>query len=143
MKKYRALLLLALIWTLTAVLAACGNDEPPIPVTVAEICQQESGTRIVAEGQLALPGALICEGGQCKINFYDDTGSVLVELVTKDDPGTNNLKLPPEQYSVADLSFVLADGTPGDASTKVKITGPVRRPSQYSCYLDAYAVERP
>lgn len=140
MKKHLFILILL---AFTAVLAACGDDAPAVAVTVGEICQQESGTKIVAEGQLALPGALICEGGQCKINFYDDTGSVLVELVTKDDPGTNNLKLPPNQYSAADLSFVLADGAPGDASTRVKITGPVRRPSEFSCYLDAHAVERP
>ncbi|HUM72458.1 MAG TPA: hypothetical protein PLK31_26840, partial [Chloroflexota bacterium] len=74
---------------------------------------------------------------------YDDTGSILVELVTTENPGSNNLKLPPNQYSAADISFVLADGAPGDASTRVKITGPVRRPSEFSCYLDAHAVERP
>ncbi|HRQ40532.1 MAG TPA: hypothetical protein PLD25_21670 [Chloroflexota bacterium] len=136
-------LFLLILLAFTAVLAACGDNTPPVAVTVGEICQQESGTRIVAEGQLALPSALICEGGQCKINFYDDTGSILVELVTTENPGSNNLKLPPNQYSAADISFVLADGAPGDASTRVKITGPVRRPSEFSCYLDAHAVERP
>lgn len=140
MKKQVFILILL---ALTAVLAACGDDTPPAAVTVSEICQQESGTKIIAEGYLALPSALICESGQCKLNFYDDGGNVLVELVTKDDPGTNNLKLPPEQYTDADLSFVLADGTPGDGTTRVKITGPVRRPSQFSCYLDAHSVARP
>ncbi|HUM72459.1 MAG TPA: hypothetical protein PLK31_26845, partial [Chloroflexota bacterium] len=61
-------LFLLILLAFTAVLAACGDNTPPVAVTVGEICQQESGTRIVAEGQLALPSALICEGGQCKIN---------------------------------------------------------------------------
>ncbi|MBX3061183.1 MAG: hypothetical protein KF770_32390 [Anaerolineae bacterium] len=136
-------LLLIILLGLTAVLAACGNDEPPIPVTVAEICQQESGTNITATGYLALPGALICEAGQCKINFYDDTGSVLAELVASDSPDSGKMQLPPNQYTADDLHFVLKDGTPGNHTTPVKITGPVRRPSDFSCYLDAYAVEQP
>ena len=131
------------LWALTAVLAACADDTPPVVVTIADICQQESGTKISAEGYLALPSFLICEGGQCQINFHDETSSVLVELVTTDNPRNNHLRLPPAQYTTADLSFILADGTPGDGTTPVKITGPVRRPSANVCYLDAHAVERP
>lgn len=144
MKKQIVLLsLLALTLALTAVLTACGNDEPPVPVTVAEICEQQSGTNIIATGYLAMPLSIICEGGQCKINFYDDTGSVLVELITSNTPESSALKLPPNQYTADDLQFVYKDGAPGNRTSPVKITGAVQRRSQYSCYLDAYYVEQP
>ncbi len=140
MKKYLHLLILL---GFTAVLGACGDDTPPVAVTIAEICQQESGTKVITEGYLALPSFLICEKSQCKVNFHDETSNVLVELVASNKPGTNNLQLPPEQYTAADLSFVLADGTTGDGTTRVKLTGPVRRPSANVCYLDAHAIEQP
>jgi len=140
MKKHLFLLLTPVC---LAVLAACGQDTLPVAVTVAEICQQESGTNITAVGYLSLPGALICEAGQCKINFYDDTGSVLTEFVVTDKPASGKLQLPPDRYTSEDLHFVLKDGTPGDQTTNVKITGPVRRPSANSCYLEAYHTEKP
>lgn len=132
-----ALLLLALgLW-------GCGDNTPPRAVAIGDICQQDAGTKIVAEGYLALPvSALICREGQCKINFYDNAGSVSVEFVTSKQSSPGKLTMPPERYTLDDLQVTLADGSVVDRATKVRITGPVRKPSS-GCYLDAHVTERP
>jgi len=127
---------------LAAVLLACADDTPATAVTVVEVCSQESGTKVVADGYLALPSFLTCTYDLCQISFYDETDGVLVELVASDRPFNNNLKLPPESYTADDLNVVLADGTVADRTTGVKITGLVKRPSDNVCYLDAHRVER-
>ncbi len=130
-----ALLLVLGLW-------ACGDNTPPRAVAIGEICQQDPGATIVAEGYLALPvSALICREGQCKIMFYDNAGSVSVEFVASAQPSPGKLTMPPERYTLDDLQVMLADGTVADRTTKVRITGPVRKPSS-GCYLEAYVTER-
>ncbi|HEX8682726.1 MAG TPA: hypothetical protein VF707_10465 [Ardenticatenaceae bacterium] len=130
------------VLVLLAALAACSEAAPPVAVTVAEICQQAAGTRVVAEGHLALPTFMTCTEGQCQISFYDETDSVFVEFVASDTPGNNGLQMPPDPYTEDNLSVVLADGTTADRNTLVRITGPVRKPSDNVCYLDVHTVER-
>lgn len=137
-----ALRLLAL--GLLAALFACGPSAPPVAVTVGEICAQEAGTTVTAQGYLALPvSALICAGGQCKISFYDEGGSVPVEFVTSRQPDPGKLTLPPDPYTADDLEVTLAGGARADRTTLVRITGPVRKPSASSCYLDAHVTAAP
>ncbi|HYN89139.1 MAG TPA: hypothetical protein VER55_11440 [Ardenticatenaceae bacterium] len=131
-----------IVFVALAALVACSDGSPPTAVTVAEVCQQEAGTRVMAEGRLALPTFMTCTGGQCQISLYDETDSVFVEFVASDRPGNNGLKLPPEQYTEDDLSVVLADGSVADRATPVRITGVVRRPSNNACYLDVHSAER-
>lgn len=128
---------------LTLVLLACAGETPARAVAINEICSQEAGTRVSAEGYLALPtSALICREGQCNINFYNDAGSVSVEFVASKNPSPGKLTMPPPQYTLDDLQVMLADGAAADRTTRVKITGPVRKSSS-GCYLEAYVTERP
>jgi len=60
-----------------------------------------------------------------------------------EEPRTNMLKLPPDQYSLDDLSVVLDDGTTADRQTLLAVTGRVRRPSANDCYLDVSSLTRP
>jgi hypothetical protein len=53
------------------------------------------------------------------------------------------LKLPPDQYSLDDLSVVLDDGTTADRQTLLAVTGRVIRPSANDCYLDVSSLTRP
>jgi hypothetical protein len=131
------------IMVVIAALSACGNNEPPKPVAVSEICQLESGTMVVAEGRLGLPLlGLTCRNGECRINFADDSGSVQAEFTASKEPSAGKLTLPPQQYTLDDLQVTLRDGTLADRSTTVKITGPVRKQGT-NCYLDAYVAELP
>lgn len=131
-----ALALLVGLW-------ACAEEPPPLPLTIGEICRQEPGTPVVAEGYLALPEmGMYCEDGQCRINFYEpDVGLIPVEFVTSrgDNPGT--LTMPPNPYTLDDMEVTLDDGTVADRHTRVRISGPVRSNSD-RCYMEAYAIER-
>jgi len=127
---------------LMVMLTACADDTPPVAITVGEVCQQEPGTKVVVDGFLSLPSFLICEQGQCRINFQSETGNVLVELVTSDEPRNNRLMMPPDPYTEDDLQVIMADGAAADRTTPVKITGLVKRPSENVCYLDGHSVER-
>jgi hypothetical protein len=138
-----ARLRLLVIVAIVAILGACGESAPPKPVAVGEICQQEEGTVVVAQGRLGLPLlGLTCRNGECRINFADDSSSVQAEFVASSEPSAGKLTLPPQQYTLDDLQVTLRDGTIANRSTIVKLTGPVRKQGT-TCYLDAYSAELP
>lgn len=124
------------------VLAACA-DEPPTAVQIGEICAQEENTTVVAEGYLALPlMGMTCSDGECRINFHGDGSSVMAEFVASDEPSPGKLTMPPNPYSADDLHVTLRDGTNVDRTTRVQITGPVRKFGS-TCFIEAYYTELP
>lgn len=135
--------ILALL-ALTAVLIACGSDEPPTPATVAELCTLAPNTIVQVEGNLNLPLSLLCQEGRCSINFGKDDSGILAKVRASDDPANNMMQLPPENYSLEDLTLVLADGTTLTGSNAaVVLTGQVKQPSANSCYLNVHSLNRP
>ena len=135
---------LCMLLALTAVfITACGEDIPPVPAAVAELCTMESNTWVVVEGTLSLPSFLTCQEGKCRLNFGADGSGIMAEMRASDNPRANMFKLPPEQYSADDLSVVLDDESVADRHTVLAVTGRVRRPSATSCYLDVSSVQLP
>jgi hypothetical protein len=128
---------------LTAVLYACSNDTPPAPAAIAELCTMESSTWVIVEGYLGLPSFLTCQEGKCRINFGNEGSGIMATVRASEEPRANMLKLPPDQYSLDDLSVVLDDGTTTDRQTLLAATGRVRRPSANDCYLDVSSLNRP
>jgi hypothetical protein len=139
----KKLYFLFVLMGLAAVLMACEDNTPAVAISVGDVCQQEAGTKVAATGYLSLPTYITCTNHRCEISLHNQEEHVFVELAGYDQPTNNQFKLPPDQYTETDLSFVLADGTAGDQTTSVKITGPVRKPSENVCYLEVHAIERP
>jgi hypothetical protein len=129
---------------LTAVfLTACEAEPDPVPATVAELCTMEPNTWVVVEGTLALPSFLTCQEGKCRLNFGAQDSGIMAEMRASNNPRANMFKLPPDQYTDDDLSFVLDDESLADRTTVVAVTGRVRRPSETSCYLDVSSLRLP
>jgi hypothetical protein len=128
---------------ISSLLIACGNSQPPQAVPIAEMCTLDSGTNVTAEGFLSLPiSALICRDGKCKITFYDEAGSIPTEFVTTRESSPGKLTMPPAQYTLDDLQVTLKDGSVADRTTRVRITGALRKQGT-NCYLETHATEMP
>lgn len=140
----KPILILLSLLALTAVfLTACEAEPDPIPATVAELCMMESNTWVLVEGQFSLPTFLTCQEGKCRLNFGGGGSGIMADMRASDNPRANMLKLPPEQYSADDLSYVLDDETLADRNTVAAVMGRVKRPSATSCYLDVSSVSLP
>lgn len=140
----KPILILLSLLALTAVfLTACEAEPDPIPATVAELCMMESNTWVLVEGQFSLPTFLTCQEGKCRLNFGGGGSGIMADMRASDNPRANMLKLPPEQYSADDLSYVLDDETLADRNTVAAVMGRVKRPSETSCYLDVSSVSLP
>jgi hypothetical protein len=99
---------------------------------------------VQVEGNLNLPLSLLCQEGRCSINFGKDDSGILARVRASDDPSNNMMQLPPENYSLEDLTLVLADGTTLTGSNAaVVLTGQVKQPSANSCYLNVHSLNRP
>jgi hypothetical protein len=95
------------------------------------------------EGYLNLPSYLTCQEGKCRLNLGNEGSGIMASIRAGNEPRSNMLKLPPDQYALDDLSVVLDDGTTADRQTLLTITGRVRKPSANDCYLDVSSVKRP
>ena len=137
------IVLLSLLGLTAVFLTACEQEPDPVSATVAELCTMESNTWVQVEGQFSLPTFLTCEGGKCRLNFGGGGSGIMADMRASDSPRANMLKLPPDQFTADDLSFVLDDASQADASTVVMVTGRVKRPSETSCYLDVSSVRLP
>jgi hypothetical protein len=141
-KKYGFLLLLF------GLLAACGADEPPLPVTIADACQQEEFTRVTAEGYLRLftLGSTICRGEKCDLAFYaqpDGQGDLMTARVDADaqpDSGQNAIEMPPQAYQLEDLRIHTHNGAVVGQETPVKLTGYIKTEAD-RCYLSVTVIE--
>lgn len=104
---YSCLLLLGL----TAVLIACGSDDPPQAVTVGEVCSLPAKTLVEVEGNLNLSTILTCQEGKCGINLGKDGSGVSARVRGRENLSENSFQLPPDQYTLDDLTVMLDDGT--------------------------------
>ncbi|MCB8943237.1 MAG: hypothetical protein H6658_05735 [Ardenticatenaceae bacterium] len=139
----KRLFVLCALVGLTAVLLACSEDTPPIPAAVAELCSLESNTWVVVEGYMNLPSFLTCQEGRCRINFGNEGSGIMAAIRAGEEPRSNMMQLPPDQYGADDLQLVLDDGTTADRQTLVAVTGRVKRPSANDCYLEVSSLQRP
>lgn len=137
------IVLLSLLGFTAVFLTACEAEPDPVPATVAELCTLESNTWVQVEGQFSLPTFLTCQEGKCRLNFGGGGSGIMADLRASDNPRANMLQLPPEQYTAADLSFLLDDESLADGNTVVAVLGRVKRPSDSSCYLDVSSVSLP
>ena len=141
MKSIHALLLFI---ALSALLTACGEDTPPKPATFAELCtSMESNTVVSVTGHVSLPSFLTCQEGECRVNFGDGESGIMATIRASDQPTSNMMQFPPDQYTADDLHLVLDDGTTADRYTTVSVTGRVKRPSANDCYLDVSSLRLP
>ncbi|MFQ5617051.1 MAG: hypothetical protein ACE5GO_11415, partial [Anaerolineales bacterium] len=81
---------LLLLIMLSGVLVSCGGDEPPLPVTIEEACQQEEFARVTVNGYLRLfsQTATVCRGDECDLAFYsqpDGQGALVTARVDVSD----------------------------------------------------------
>jgi hypothetical protein len=140
----KSIFVLVSLLGLTAVfLTACEAEPDPIPATVAELCTLESNTWVLVEGQFSLPSFLTCQESKCRLNFGGGGSGIMADMRASDNPRANMLKMPPDQFTDDDLSFVLQDGSLADRNTVVAVLGRVKRPSETSCYLDVSAASMP
>ncbi|MCC6605675.1 MAG: hypothetical protein IT327_20880 [Anaerolineae bacterium] len=137
------LILLSLLGLTAVFLTACEGEPDPIPATIADLCTMEANTWVLVEGQFSLPTFLTCQEGKCRLNFGGGGSGIMADMRASDNPRANMLQMPPEQYTAADLSFVLDDETLADGNTVVSVMGRVKRPSDTSCYLDVSSVSLP
>lgn len=136
------LILLSLLGLTAVFLTACAEPDP-IPAAIADLCAMEANTWVLVEGQFSLPTFLTCQEGKCRLNFGGGGSGIMADMRASDNPRANMLQIPPEQYTAADLRFVLDDETLADGSTVVSVMGRVKRPSDTSCYLDVSSVSLP
>ena len=133
------------LWFVLAffMLSACGSDEPPQTATIGELCDLEPNTVVQVEGLFELPSFLTCTGNECRIGFVDEGEYIFAEIYSSENPRSNMLRVPPDNYLASDLEVVLGDGTSADYQTRVLATGRIKKPSENSCYLDVSSVRLP
>lgn len=134
---------LLLFVALSAIVVACGEGAPPTPATVAELCDMEPNTVVSVTGNVSLPTFLTCQEGECRVNFGDGESGIMATIRASDDPSSNMMQYPPEQYTPDDLRLVLDNGISADRFTTVSVTGRVEKPSANDCYLDISSMRLP
>jgi hypothetical protein len=128
-----------------ALLAGCSTEKEPAPVTLANICQQE--TRVAVEGYLRLPLMnMTCKSGRCLITFYAGPGGkgawigADVRSTAQPGSGVNAIEMPPQKYRAENLRVHLKDGRVIGQDSRVRLTGEVRK-SGDSCRIAVDIIE--
>ena len=140
----------AAILLITGLLAACGGDEPAVPVTIDNACQQEEFTKVVANGYLRLfsETATVCRGDERDLVFYsepDGQGSLMTARVDADaspDSGENAIEPLPTLYQLEDLRIHTTDGTVVNHDTPLQLTGFINQEAD-RCFLSVTLIETP
>lgn len=144
----KAFLLLLII--LPGMLGSCGSDEPPLPTTIGEACQQEEFARVTVNGYLRLfsQTATICRGDKCDLAFYsqpDGQGALMtarVDVSDKPDSGQNAIAPLSTFYELDDLHIYTAAGDQVGPDANLQLTGYIKN-EDGRCYLSVTTIETP
>jgi hypothetical protein len=121
-------------------LAACG-DSAPVEVSVQSACDEANrGDQVIVEGFLRLPDE-IAVADTAVIDLWSLNGATGDRLKVRFPVGeaANQMKRPPENFSVTSLRVVAADGTSqATIRDRVRLRGPL---ADEECLLQDPTVE--